>query len=1196
MSELAVEYVSIVPSFKGGASAIRKGLSGSAVTNAARQSGRGVGAALMAGAKRVAVGTAVGVGFAGGAALLGGFKSAISQQNAKQVFSGLYGSAKGATDIMNRLRKVASDSPIDYDAYLKAGQNLAYAGVKGKGAAKTLKNVGLAITAVGGSSEDMDRATTSILDMVNSGEVQWEMLRNLSNTGVPIISGLAKHFDVPMKKVREMASKGEIALDDVLSVMENATGKTYQQMVKAGDKAGDSFGNTWKKVKDNINVAIGQNIAPALDKLAPVLQKVGNWAVKAIGKIPGLIDKIMPTIQPVIDGFKTLFTGDTKKGFTEIGDAISDIIPGFDNMKTTVPGLKTTMKIFSGILKFVSDNLATIMKWLPTVIGAFLLWKAASVVLTKVMGAFRLVQVLQQVLMFKQIGATNRLAAANTRLALATSGNTTATSVNNGAQKVGLLTRLRGVATMVAQKTALVATTVATKTATIAQKAMNLAMRMNPIGLIITGILALVAGLVWFFTQTKAGKAIITAVWSAIKIAIGAVVNWFTGTVVPFFQAAIAKIVLGFQLFKAAAAVAWNGFKTVLGIVWNWVKTYVFTPIANFVTKTIPNAFNFLVNAVKIYINAWKLVLTTVWNFVKKWVFTPIYNFVFRTIPDAFKFLVSAVKIYINNWKRILNVVWQWVKTYVFNPIKRFVMVTIPDAFRLFVSYIKSRMNNFKNNLRTIWTWVKDHVFNPMRDFITETVPNAFKKGVDMIKTFWDKLKKVASKPMKFVIDTVYNNGLVKLWNPIADFIGKEDWKLSKVSTKNFATGGRVRGPGTSTSDSVPARLSNNEHVLSAKDVKNLGGHSGVYGLRKAAAQGWTPGLASGGTLSDAARWLQSKGARITEFKAWGQRVGKHSNGSQHYTGEAFDANAGPGGTNSTEQRIFDRLVPQLHSLFPKLKTLWKVAGHWSHLHVGTGAGGKVGSGGSGGGGWVPGLDKLVDWVKGKLGGIGSGRMAEGMSGMTTKFIDGMADKVRSVFDFFGGGGGGGSEPAADVVAAVRNVAKGYGWDTGQQWRSLRWLIDKESSWDPNAANPSSSARGLFQKMTSIHGAVEPTAAGQAKWGLNYIEGRYTDPIGAQAFHRGHNYYADGTLSAMPGWAWVGEQGPELMKLRGGEQIKSNRSSYRHAESRSVGVSADDVRSMIDDLELTLIVGGEPMDAYISAHNSRIFKGAGRAH
>jgi hypothetical protein len=54
-----------------------------------------------------------------------------------------------------------------------------------------------------------------------------------------------------------------------------------------------------------------------------------------------------------------------------------------------------------------------------------------------------------------------------------------------------------------------------------------------------------------------------------------------------------------------------------------------------------------------------------------------------------------------------------------------------------------------------------------------------------------------------------------------------------------FARGGRaphegpVRGPGTDTSDSIPAFLSNNEHVMTAKEVKSLGGGNAERGQRE---------------------------------------------------------------------------------------------------------------------------------------------------------------------------------------------------------------------------------------------------------------------------------------------------------------------------------------------------------------------------
>lgn len=52
------------------------------------------------------------------------------------------------------------------------------------------------------------------------------------------------------------------------------------------------------------------------------------------------------------------------------------------------------------------------------------------------------------------------------------------------------------------------------------------------------------------------------------------------------------------------------------------------------------------------------------------------------------------------------------------------------------------------------------------------------------------------------------------------------------------AGGGSVFGPGTETSDSIPALLSTNEHVWSAREVRGAGGHAAVASLRAAARSG----------------------------------------------------------------------------------------------------------------------------------------------------------------------------------------------------------------------------------------------------------------------------------------------------------------------------------------------------------------------
>lgn len=73
-------------------------------------------------------------------------------------------------------------------------------------------------------------------------------------------------------------------------------------------------------------------------------------------------------------------------------------------------------------------------------------------------------------------------------------------------------------------------------------------------------------------------------------------------------------------------------------------------------------------------------------------------------------------------------------------------------------------------------------------------------------------------------------------------------WNAVK-SAVGLATGGPVIGPGTATSDSIPAWLSNGEHVWTAEEVLKIGGHANLERLRRLVREGRAPKFATGGRV-----------------------------------------------------------------------------------------------------------------------------------------------------------------------------------------------------------------------------------------------------------------------------------------------------------------------------------------------------------
>lgn len=244
--------------------------------------------------------------------------------------------------------------------------------------------------------------------------------------------------------------------------------------------------------------------------------------------------------------------------FSSIGDSVRTLQPALASFVTSLPkigGAAATLAaagldIVVQALSFLADNVDTIIAFMPAIVAGFLLWKGASAAVFAQSTA--LAQLQLRMLPLTTANTFARLAAARAELQLAA-----ATGTSNAAQNGGFFATARATAAMVAQKVAMVASKGAMIVATAAQWAWNAALTANPIGIIIVAIAALVAGLIWFFTQTELGQEIwanftsfLSDAWN--NLLLGAQIiftelgNFFSDTwtnITSFFQTAIAFLV-----------------------------------------------------------------------------------------------------------------------------------------------------------------------------------------------------------------------------------------------------------------------------------------------------------------------------------------------------------------------------------------------------------------------------------------------------------------------------------------------------------------------------------------------------------------------------------------------------------------------------------------------------------------------------
>lgn len=88
------------------------------------------------------------------------------------------------------------------------------------------------------------------------------------------------------------------------------------------------------------------------------------------------------------------------------------------------------------------------------------------------------------------------------------------------------------------------------------------------------------------------------------------------------------------------------------------------------------------------------------------------------------------------------------------------------------------------------WNWINHRVFDPFKVGIHD-IGQAFDTTSSWIRRAWDKVKDAAATPVRWVVNTVYTNGIQKVWNGIAGAVGLN---LKLPNAPKFATGGIMPG------------------------------------------------------------------------------------------------------------------------------------------------------------------------------------------------------------------------------------------------------------------------------------------------------------------------------------------------------------------------------------------------------------------
>lgn len=589
-----------------------------------------------------------------------------------------------------------------------------------------------------------------------------------------------------------------------------------------------------------------QSIKAFKDAYTKFQQDLGSAVLPVITNGLKIIQGLFAPLTPLIKGTAGALVGLEQSAQKALGGKFwTDF---FKQISKQAPGAVTGLgKAFGSIAVGVAGVIKAFLPFVPTIVGG--ISKAAAVFATwgkglgeskgfKTFIAYVAAQFPKIVAIFKSVGT----AVGHIVTALAPFGGAALSGIS---ALVGWIAKLSPSAIQ-AIAVAIGGVVLGVKAWGIAQKILNIALSDNPIGLIITAIGLLVAGLIYAYNNSETFRNIVQAVLKAIGVA----ANWLWVNVLqPVFNGLV-------WLWKNVVAPA---------LMWLWQNVIVpaWTAISAAISWAWTNAIQ---PALALLVAYWQNVLGPVIVWLWQNVVVPAWTAISAAISWAWTNIIKpAVALLVAFWKNVLGPVIMWLWQNVIVPawtaisaaikfawtnvilpsvkaLHDFIFITLgPKILWFQKTIVEPVFKAVGAAIAFAWEKVIKPAFSAVVTFITETVPNGFKRGVDLIGKFWDGLKAVAKAPINFIIGTVYNGGIVKLWNIVADALGLKDKKLSPIP--ELATGGILPGytPGR---DVGIAAVSGGEAVMRPEWTRAVGSDF-VHGANQAARSGGISGAAS---------------------------------------------------------------------------------------------------------------------------------------------------------------------------------------------------------------------------------------------------------------------------------------------------------------------------------------------------------------
>lgn len=338
-------------------------------------------------------------GMAGGILNMGiaSVQAAAQMRQYEIAFQTMLKSAEAGTQMLRDLQQFAAETPFDVPGVVSAGQQLMAFGFKAEEIIPMLTNLGDAASGLGLGTEGVSRLAYALGQMQTSGKLNAQDMMQLTSAGISAWDMLAQAAGKTVAEMKDLCSKG--AIDSKAAVQTIVAGMNDQfggMMAKTSDEVAGLLANI-EETAGNTSAAVGKYLTEAFnikgilkdvsDRLGEFQQKMQTATeqgksmgdvikecvpapvIAAIGAFAAVLVVVSVAAVATLGAVLGLSAGIVAAG-AAIGAAIALIITYWDDLanavKAAVQGILDTVVIIGTA---VTEVILGVVRWILDTIG-----------------------------------------------------------------------------------------------------------------------------------------------------------------------------------------------------------------------------------------------------------------------------------------------------------------------------------------------------------------------------------------------------------------------------------------------------------------------------------------------------------------------------------------------------------------------------------------------------------------------------------------------------------------------------------------------------------------------------------------------------------------------------------------------------------------------------------------------------------